>query len=148
MRSRSRYDRRRDFDGREHPRDSRGRFVDDDEDAYRGRSYEDDDFGDERGENERSRYFGEEFGDYPGGYTRQGRGAGYDEIGGAVWERLARHGDDDEDDSDYRHWRREQMKKLDTDYGEWRRERRKKFAEEFDKWRSGRTPSSDRSSKS
>lgn len=41
-------------------------------------------------------------------------------------------------DSDYLHWRAEQMKKLDAEYEEWRKERRQKFAEEFDKWRSGR----------
>jgi len=56
---------------------------------------------------------------------------------GGSWESRHERNDDDYD-PDYRHWRGEQLKKLDADYDEWRQERRKKFSEDFDKWRSTR----------
>jgi hypothetical protein len=43
--------------------------------------------------------------------------------------------------SDYSHWRQQQIDKLDEDYFSWQAERRKKFADEFQKWREGRRKS-------
>lgn len=182
MRHRGDYRQNRDFDESEHPRDARGRFVDDDENedygrgsgrrGYGGGGYESGRYGGGY-RREAGGHFGE------GGLTRGGGwsdrnyrgsegGFGYPEEGmrsaarrggqsgtgeyedyrGAGGEgsgyrygqggRVGR-GEDDEGQSDYHHWRGEQMKKFDADYDEWRQERRKKFSEDFDKWRGQRS---------
>lgn len=41
-------------------------------------------------------------------------------------------------DTDYLHWRDEQLSKFDDDYRSWRTERREKFSEDFGKWRNER----------
>jgi len=179
---RNRRDYRRDFDESEHPRDARGRFIDDDEDnggryqggygrgEYGGRASSRESFSEygsgRYGGGGREGGYGEFRG---GGLTRGGYerdyggsegGWGYPEEGqrgsswrgrgmrtenwgdngdaeGGSWESRHERNDDDYD-PDYRHWRGEQLKKLDADYDEWRQERRKKFSEDFDKWRSTR----------
>ncbi len=164
---RNRQDNRHDFEEREHPRDARGRFIEDDEDygGNYGRRYARGRYG--YGESDRSRggagyeqdYSGPESGwGYPEGgrdYGGQGRGSGGQNYRSRdLGNELGRGGyggesqgqgvrgrfesDDDDHEPDYRHWRSDQMKKFDTDYSEWRNERRKKFSEDFDKWRAGR----------
>jgi hypothetical protein len=176
--------RRRDFDESEHPRDTRGRFVDDEDDNNDGRnsfrSYGREGYGQRGGQHggggygvsgrhgtggltrggawTEQDYGGSEGGfGYPsegqrsqgrwGGrsgtgeyedYRRDSGGSGYRYDQGGGYSQSGRN-DDDEGQSDYHHWRGEQIKKFDQDYDEWRSERRKKFSEDFDKWRSSRS---------
>lgn len=126
---------------RSEDRDERGRFTG----QGSPRSYGDS--GDEDAAYGLGRNQGQNYGFGRGGDAGEYRNSFFDQEPGSYGGRsLGRSGwqnQDNEFDSDYHHWRNEQIGKLDEDYKAWQGERRQKFSDEFGKWRSERAAKGD-----